>query len=123
MADNYRFDVAGVSLELALTLAFAEHSKVVGWRVQERENEPPRLILYWADGGEKMTRTPAPLVGDAVVALVQQWVDATPWDPKHPWNEVTTKKGVRVYNEDWGHIDGQWQAFVAIEPYQLWFGK
>lgn len=122
MADNYRFDVAGAPLALALSLAFTDQTKVVGWRVQERENEPPRLILYrYAD--KAMTPVPAPLTGDAVVAFVQQWLDATEWEPKHPWNEVTTKKGNRVYNEQWGHIDGSHSAFVAIEPYQLWFGK
>jgi hypothetical protein len=66
---------------------------------------------------------PASLTGDAVVAFVQQWLDATDWDPKHSWSEVVTEKGNRVYNEEWGHIDGSSAAFVAIEPYQLWFGK
>lgn len=122
MADNYRFDVAGAPLAVALGLAFHAQTKVVGWRVQERPEEPPRLILYSFDD-KAMTPVPAPLTGDAVVKFVQQWLDATDWDPKHPWGDVTTKKGARVYNEAWGHIDGAWTAFVAIEPYQLWYGK
>ncbi|MGN7186998.1 hypothetical protein [Microbacterium enclense] len=123
MADNYRFDVAGAPLEVALQLAFQSPATTVkGWRVQEREGQPPRLILYWYE--EKgITPTPAPLAGGAVIALVQQWLDATPWDPKHPWGDVETKKGARVYNEAWGHVDGSPAAFVAIEPYQLWYGK
>lgn len=124
MADNYRFDVSGAPLEQGLELAFTDAKTVKGWRVQEREGEPPRLILYWYVGEAKdVTLTPAPLNLPATVALAQQWLDATPWNPRHPWNEVQTKKGARVYNEQWGHVDGQAGAFVAIEPYQLWFGK
>ncbi|WP_100811769.1 hypothetical protein [Microbacterium sp. BR1] len=124
MADNYRFDVSGADLTTALALAFVDNRTVKGWRVQARQDEPPRLILYWYVGNDKdVTLTPAPLNLEASVALVQQWLDATPWDPKHPWNEVQTKKGSRVYNEQWGHLDGAHGAFVAVEPYQLWYGK
>lgn len=124
MADNYRFDVMGGDLAQSLALAFTGARTVKGWRVQERENEPPRLILYWFIEGEKnVTPTPAPLDLSTTVAFVQQWLDATPWDPKHPWGEIWTAKGCRVYCEDWGHVAGDHGAFVAIEPYQLWIGK
>lgn len=123
MADNYRFDVQGGDLAQALALAFTSNRMVKGWRVQEREGEPPRLILYWFLDGKSATPTPAPLDLASTILFVQQWLDATPWDPKHPWNEVWTEKGNRVYCENWGHVDGDSGAFVAIEPYPLWIGK
>lgn len=124
MADNYRFDIAGGTLAQSLGLAFVGARTVKGWRVQHRDDQPPRLILYWYIEGEKdVTPTPAPLDLPTTVAFVQQWIDATPWDPKHPWGDVQTRKGCRVYNEDWGHVDHAHGAFVAIEPYQLWYGK
>lgn len=122
LGDNYRFDVSGAPLEVSLELAFLGKQTVVGWREQKREGEPPRLILYWHEGRE-MTPTPVPLSKDAVIALVQQWVDSAEWEPNHPWNDVTTRRGARVYNENWGHIDEDPSAFVAIEPFQVWIGK
>jgi hypothetical protein len=122
VADNYRFDISGAPLEQALALAFLQNSKVIGWRVQERDGKPPRLILYKYET-PGISLAPAPLSADAVTALVQQWVDTVEWNPRHPWRDVVTSRGCRVYNEEWGHVDGQWQAFCAIEPYQLWHGK
>lgn len=31
--------------------------------------------------------------------------------------------GWRVLVEDWGHVDRRWEAFVAIKPAYLWYGK
>lgn len=122
LGDNYRFDISGAPLSDALALAFLKYPKVVGWSVEKREGEPPRLILYWFKS-KSMTPLPAPLSGESVVLFVQQWIDATEWEPKHPWSDVVTRKGVRVYNEKWGHVGGDHSAFVAIEPYQIWLGK
>lgn len=37
--------------------------------------------------------------------------------------DVHNVRGFNVYNEQWGHIGGMWQAFLAIKPAYIWMGK
>lgn len=119
MSDNYKFDVTGAPLAKALDLAAATQGhKVKGWRV---DKEGARLVLYWAESPKAQT-LPAPLDGDAIVTFVKAWLDAVSYGAQ-PDHDGDNSKGARVYNEAWGHIDREWQAFVAIEPVWLMHGK
>lgn len=33
------------------------------------------------------------------------------------------KLGWRAFVEDWGHVNKRWEAFLAIKPAYLWYGK
>lgn len=120
MADNYKFDIAGAPLSKALDIATTEHSKVTHWRVEKTE-DMPRLILYWTDSS-KATPLPAPLEGSGLTEFIKSWLDNVEYGTTF-WGDAETGKGCRVFNEDWGHVGGEWQAFFAVEPYLLLYGK
>jgi hypothetical protein len=120
MSDNLSFDMTGVALEDALRVAMLHQKKAIGWVVQKKDGID-RLILFWADS-DMCQRFPAPLDINGLIPIVRSWLDGVPYPPKSKWN-CNHEKGCRVYNEAWGHIGGQWETFVAIEPAWLLYGK
>jgi hypothetical protein len=121
MSDNYRFDIAGGNLADSLQVAFLQHSKVVGWRVDTREGHPPRFILYTYKS-DKMTEFPAPMTRVEIEPIVRSWLESIDYGHK-PDIDGSVGRSQRVYNESWGHVGGEWAAFVAIEPYWNLYGK
>lgn len=118
MADNFSFDLTGVPLDLCLSVGLTHHRKVVGWRVDEEKN---RLVLYWTPGASSHP-LPAPLDGETLKGFVTAWLEGAKYGPK-PDVDGSVGRGWRVYNERWGHIGNEWQAFIAIEPTWLGYSK
>lgn len=123
MSDNFHFDLTGVSIEKALEIAFQQHSKAVAWAVVplKEGSERTRLILFWTNHSEA-TPLPAPMDCAAAVPFVKSWLSAADYG-REPDHDGDNGKGCRIYNEAWTHINGMWQAFVAIEPVWLEYGK
>lgn len=136
MSDNFRFDMTGVDLGLALQVAFSQHRSAMGWQVEavlrdEKQAIPggewganqakERLVLYWAkDNGA--TPFMSPLGRDEIRPMIESWLKEADYGAE-PDHDGDNEKGCRVYNESWGHVGGQWAAFVAIEPVWLLYGK
>lgn len=126
-ADNFHIDMTGVSIELALKVAFSGKKQAVGWA--EFPANPKllvdltqkRLVLFWYKD-ESMTSFPAPLDEAGVFSLVNSWLSAQDYGPQ-PDHDGDNGKGCRVYNEAWGHVASKHGAFVAIEPAWLMYGK
>lgn len=118
MSDSFHFDITGAPLEVALAVATHERPKVSGWRA---DNEGNRLVLFWADS-PTATKFPVPLDATSVLPIVSLWLDSVEYGDA-PSHDGGNKKGFRVYNEQWGCVGGEWQAFAAIELAWLTFGK
>ena len=118
MSDNFSFDLTGVPLELALSVAGVAHSKVEGYRVDEEKN---RLVLYWTSSA-KAALLPAPMKIEDLTSFIHAWLETADYGPE-PDCDGFVRKGWRVYNESWGHVGNEWQAFVAIEPTWLAYSK
>jgi hypothetical protein len=130
--DNRIFNVNGMGNELlgdALKLAFkqcGESTKAVAWKFIPEKG----IVLLWA-GREDATKFIAPLGAESVAALISEWLlgdEAHSMPPPSGWDECgdhdgSNKQGWRVYVEDWGHVDGMYQAICAIRPVYLWYGK
>lgn len=56
------------------------------------------------------------------MTAVRAWLEAVEYGPE-PNHDGDNKKGWRVFNERYSHVSGLWQAFVAIEPVWLEYGK
>lgn len=120
-ANNFHFDITGANLEKCLEIAKSGHKSVVAWKVDSVANTP-RLILYWTPSSTA-TLLPAPLSEvEAISAFVKSWLMWTDYgsEPDHDGHNT---KGWRVYNESWGSVNHEWEAFVAIEPVWLMYGK
>lgn len=128
--DNFSFDITGASLELSMKIAFTSHSKAVGWVEMPRcwdlpggggVIHKPRLILFWTNS-PKSQKFLAPMDSETIVSTVRAWLALQQYGSQ-PDHDGDNGKGWRVYNEDWGHVAGMWEAFVAIEPEWIMYGK
>lgn len=142
MSDNYRFDMTDDTeqgLRIALDWAFENHrhfpKKATGYKIQRAETirsgykpEPEkgdvdRLIFYWAADTEPTAQIfPFKMNSEGALAFVKSWLAEVEYGPE-PDHDGDNKKGYRVYNEAWGHVDNSWAAFVAIEPEWSMYGK
>lgn len=134
MADNRHFDLVGIDLGLSLEVAFSDRHKAVGWAEMDTPDKPTgpggvwganraskRLVLFWTPD-EVMTPLPAPLGIDDCIPFVTAWLNGADYG-REPDHDGSNRKGWRVYNEEWGHVAGRWQAFAAVEPVWLLIGK
>lgn len=120
MSDSLHFDLTGVPLAQCFDIAFtaAPKQQAAGWLESDTENGHPRLTLFWTDNHIDIARFPAPLGAEAAVHVVAAWLDQVKYGPR-PNTDGSTKKGWRVCSPGFQ----PWQAFVAIEPVWLVYGK
>lgn len=144
MADNFHFDLTGVPLDRCLEIATLIH-KAIGYREQVRtrgekwgvqlpadgegtwrRSKPidVRMILFWSDQGvrQPINRFPAVMGPGELEPIIKAWLSERHYGSQ-PDHDGDNERGWRVYNEGWGHVDGEWQAFAAIEPVWLMYGK
>ena len=53
--------------------------------------------------------------------LVWHWLQHIQYPPDE--HDGSSEKGWRVFNEEFGIVDGCWEAFVAIRPMWIYFPK
>lgn len=120
MADNFEFRITGASLEKSLDIATTQWSKVVGWST---DSNGKRLVLYWTTTKQPgFYPLPAPLERNEIVEFVRAWLKSVDYGPE-PDHDGDNGKGWTVYNERWGHVANRYEAFVAIEPTWMMYGK
>ena len=118
--DNFRIDVTCEgedSLSLVMKLAFRDGRKARGYRVSKEKG----LILYWSIN-ERVTAFPFGLDAEAAAKMVSGWLAEQDYG-REPNHDGDNGKGWRVYNEDWGQVDSEWQAFLAVKPVWAMYGK
>lgn len=121
--DNKQFDIVGRSdrqLELAIEIAFTDEyslNSAIGYEIKDG-----RFILYSA-AHKDMIKTPFPMNFKFAISMIKEWLKITEPRTKEPNTDGSTALGFRVYCESWGHVDGKWEAFAAIEPIWLVYGK
>lgn len=117
--DNRQLDFTGEGFEdfkLAMRLAIHDN-KTIGYRVFEN-----KFILYWAKS-DKMQQLPYPMTIDETINFAWGWFMKNEPSMKEPDHDGDNEKGFRVFNESWGHVLGEWQAYIAIEPIWAMYGK
>ena len=122
--DNFSFDViADRGLE-DWVMCCAAGQSAVGWSA-EVGKQPPKMVLYWTDPKQPVERYSAlPFKADHVfiASLIKGWLDSIDYSSE-PDHDGDNAKGFRLYNEDWGHVDGRWEAFMAVTPIWAIYGK
>ena len=122
--DNIIFSVTGYTRETfadAIRLAFrvCGHKVVGGLRTCPDKG----MILYWTKSlDEDFRETPYAMDDGQIENLVWGWLQSADYGPE-PGHDGSNSKGWHVYTEEWGHVDGQWEAFLAIKPIWAWHGK
>lgn len=133
--DNQVFNVKGEGKELlkaALHLAFEAmgEANAEGYCLDEKKG----LMLYWADkSSTQRTVVPfiTPLTADQLYPQVVAFLESDfankmkleGWDAATNDSEVGDHQGWRIYTEEWGEVDDDDYAFLAVTPSYCWYGK
>ena len=122
--DNFRFDITSDgNLQGWLDCCMAR-KLAVGWSVHN-DDKGLRLTFYWVAPTplvDEYQPLPSPADSNQIAVIVKSWLDAVNRG-KRPDHDGDTGKGFRLYNEDWGHVDSRYQAFLAISPAWAMYGK
>lgn len=131
MSDNFRIDISTEGREalgLAMKLAFSKYRAASHYRMElepkigELREKPQRLILYWTGGAADALVLPFKLDAESATDFAWNWLREASYT-REPDHDGDNGKGFRVYNEAWGHVDGAYQAIVAIETCWMMYGK
>lgn len=146
--DNFRLDVTSEGdLGPVMALAFGQDRKAVGyavrnpregerwaeedcqkhphlWRNWKVEPRPHRLVFYWSikEGTADVVKLPFELDSIGAADFAKRWLAEQEYG-REPDHDGDNGKGWRVYNESWGHVDGDWSAFIAVSPSWATYGK
>lgn len=128
---NGRFDKDGQeNLAATLRLVFqllghpgVEGNKAVGYRIS-----PTHGFVLYKDITDRCTPFACKLGADQVFPQIVAWFESNPRCERTGWDAAADHDGHngpgwRVYCEDWGHVDNEWAAFIAIKPAFMWYGK
>lgn len=129
--DNRQFCVNGEGKQIlaeCLSLAFKTKwggTKATGYMLTKKHG----MILLWAEvEGKGFNQFPCKLDSAACTEIVWNWLESKPEVEYDEWEEDMdhdghNKVGWKVYCESWGHVNSMWEAFIAVKPVHLWYGK
>lgn len=147
--DNFHIDVTcegARTLRLVMDLAFTQHSRVTHYAIRAAEEgefydlpdgmevkfplslqirkraKPPRLVFMWTDGGRDAVKLPFSLDAEGATDFACRWLAEQDYG-REPDHDGDNGKGWRAYCEGWGHVDGEYQGFLAITPEYAMYGK
>ena len=139
-----------VNLTNLFKIVFGEHHKAVGYAIRDAvegerwdaekylkdpktahlmnwyvKPKPKRIVLFWAENsGNKKDLIPFPFKMDATGAadFVFRWLGEVDYGEEYD-TDGHCEKGWIAYNEQYGHVDNDWSAFLAVSPEWLIVGK
>ena len=127
--DNFYMKVRArteASLRACLQIASNVHADGVwpGYRIDPKLG----LILYWTDSGVELQKFPE---HQSPFEYIWGWLHGMSDEEFNAYAgnwladmDVKHKRGFEIYtDEQWGYVDGQYQAICAIKPYWAWLGK
>lgn len=118
--DNFRINITcqgSKYLLQAMQIACQSHTKIVGYSIDPKKG----LIFYWTECKDA-TKLPFTLDVAGAADFAGRWLAEQDYGGQ-PDHDGDNGKGWRLYNEDWGRIGSQWEAFVAIKPEWAMYGK
>ena len=122
--DNHRIDLTreGESrFRTVLSLLLSQHNRKDGLFEHYCVDPDVGLVLFWTKCSISQP-LPYPMRIGALVEFAWNWLDTADYGRK-PNFDGSSGKGWRIYNEDWGHVKGEWAAICAIQPVWAMYGK
>lgn len=121
MSDTTQFDMRDTFLKPALEIAFATSPNGKAWGYKSTKDT---LVFAWNKAaGKNFVPFVTPIGPEQAYDIVKSWCEEVADYGKEPHWDGESKKSHRVYCEDWGHVEGNAYAFVAIQPYWAVYGK
>lgn len=120
-SDSTYFDMRSVPLRPALEIAF---SNAPGGKAWGYKSTPDRLTFAWHESaGKDFVPFVTPVSESQAKQIVQDWINEVAEFSPQPDHDGDNEKSFRIFCEAWGHVDHNYYAFVAIEPYWAQYGK
>lgn len=138
--DNLHFDITGElgsDMESAFMIATRGGRRTaVGYKILEKRLEkiarPGRsdipiqiektLVFYWVTAHE-VQMLPFELDVKGMIDFTTRWLGVNPPVRPEPDHDGDNGKGFRIWCDSWGHVNSEYQAFVAIKPEWACYGK
>ena len=127
--DNFQLDIRSrtkTHFDEALQMAFdaAPGRKATHYKITKKHG----FILYWSgDDIKGLTAFPYEMSCKDAIPFIWGWLQKVNYDdyekPYDDGGDVENVKAFRIFNEDWGHVDNESYAFVAVKPAWAWLGK
>lgn len=117
--DNFHIDITSegdAQLREALDIAFGSKRQAIGYQIKGG-----KLVFFWTEHKDA-TKLPFKMDAKRATDFAVAWLSEADYG-EEPDHDGDNGKGWRVYNESWGHVNGLWQAFVAVEPVWAMYGK
>lgn len=111
------FDLKACNLELSLQIAFSGHKTAWGYK-----SDKDKLVFCWT-ADDTFIPFVTPIGWEQAVDIVKGWCKDVADYGTEPDNDGHSSKSWRIYCDYWGHVDRNWKAFAAVEPYWAEFGK
>lgn len=121
--DNFRFDITSNKKEDFVSAFNIIMNNVPGNKAEGYKMDGDNLILYWVcDGDDKdVLKFPRPMFTNDVINFVWSFVSNSDYEKVDL--DGSCGRAFRLSNDDWGHINGDWRAFVKIEVKTALYGK
>lgn len=125
--DNFRIQITAhgdKTLKDAIALAFnADKTQLTThYAVRESKEGPKHLVFFWTGGGKDAVQMAFKLDAEGAADFARRWLAEAEYG-EQPDHDGDNEKGWTVYNEAWGHVDGEWQAIIAVQPTWAMYGK
>lgn len=134
--DNVQFNVRGEGYgdlldTLKLAFRITEHNTAKGYKIIVDKG----LVLYssYVDDMEKFI---VPMTAEELLPMVKAFINDyftrnthgiilsdEEWDSSAKDSDIDDYPGWRIYTEQWGEVNDEWQAFLAITPSNCWSSK
>lgn len=123
MSDNSVLRVSGETLErLKAVMGLADYKTAKGYATSVVDGRS-RIVFFWADY-ESMVPFPTALTTDQLADIAMSWLKNEATYGQEPDHDGDNEKGWVCFSEACGHVRPfGWQAFIAVEPLWLMFGK
>ena len=118
--DNFHIDITSdTNLKLALQLVLDRHIPE-GYKILKDKG----LVFYWAEPYpiESYNKFPFKPSLEYILEFINLWLKEQNYGSQ-PDHDGDNDKGWRIYNESWGHVNSEWQAFFAVQPVWAMYGK
>lgn len=136
--DNFKLDIVAEGDKLlasAMDIAFrgGGHSTATHYAIRDAEPaveegyrkapaKKKRLVFMWVEGGDDAIKLPFKLDAAGAADFARRWLAEADYG-REPDHDGDNGKGWRLYNEGWGHVDGEYQGFIAVTPQWAMYGK
>lgn len=130
--DNFKVDITSIGEDLliaAMQFVFkgsGPMSSACGYAIrQPTHGKPLRIVFYHVvpTHRDDFRALPFKLDAEGAADFALRWLNGAAEYGAEPDHDGDNEKGWRLYNEDWGHVDGDWQALIAVAPNWAMYGK